>query len=59
MNLAFRRLLGRLPSDAERATALKYVETEATAADFKQQQVQRWSQLVQALLGSVDFRYVN
>lgn len=59
VNLAFRRLLGRLPSDAERTTALRYIETEATAADFKQQQIQRWSQLVQALFGSVDFRYVN
>ncbi|MDB5334419.1 MAG: Protein of unknown function (DUF1553)/Protein of unknown function (DUF1549)/Planctomycete, partial [Planctomycetaceae bacterium] len=59
VNLVFRRLLGRFPSDAERVTALKYVELDATVADFKQQQLQRWGQLIQALFGSVDFRYVN
>ncbi|MES2790788.1 MAG: DUF1553 domain-containing protein [Planctomycetota bacterium] len=59
VDLVFRRLLGRFPTATERTTALKYVETDASAADFKQQQTQRWSQLVQALFASVDFRYVD
>ena len=58
VELVFRRLLGRFPSAAERTTALQYVQSSATAADFKQQSL-RWGQLVQALMGSVDFRYVN
>lgn len=56
IDLAFRRLLGRLPTAAERTTALKYVQSESTDAKEK---AQRWSQLVQAIFGSLDFRYVN
>lgn len=58
IELAFRRLLGRFPSAAERATALQYVQSTGTVADLNQQSL-RWGQLVQALMGSVDFRYVN
>ncbi len=57
VDLAFRRLLGRFPTDAERATALKYIQTKAAASD--KEQLQRWSQLIQALFGTTDFRYVN
>ena len=59
VDLTFRRLLGRFPSDAERTTALKYVQVESSSADIKEQQLQRWTQLLQAVMGSVDFRYVN
>lgn len=56
VDLAFRRLLGRLPTEAERTTALKYVQTDSTEGKGK---AQRWNQLVQAIFGSLDFRYVN
>ena len=59
VNLAFRRLLGRNPTAPELATALQYVAPTATAETEESQRVERWAQLVQALISSLDFRYVN
>ncbi len=56
VDLTFRRLLGRYPTAVERTTVLNYVQRDANLADDK---LQRWSQLVQALFSSVDFRYVD
>ena len=53
INHAYRLSLGRLPTGAERQIALKHLAASAvnpTAA---------WTQLIQALFASPDFRYVN
>ncbi len=57
VDLAFRRLLGRLPTAAERTTALEYVQPDALPPSETPEQ--RWGQLVQALFGTLDFRYVD
>ncbi|MCC6419662.1 MAG: DUF1553 domain-containing protein [Gemmataceae bacterium] len=51
---AYRVALGRLPTDRERRLALEFLA--GAAAD---QRRTAWGQLVQALFGCVDFRYVN
>lgn len=59
INLAFRRLLGRFPTAPELAIAVKYVEPIAAAENTENHRVERWAQLVQAIVSSVDFRYLN
>ena len=56
VGLAYRRTLGREPSAAERALAGKHLSRarEAGAAELE-----AWTELMQALFGSVDFRYLN
>jgi len=54
---AFRRTLGRLPSDAEEQAVRAFLgETERLS---KKQRLARWSQMVQSLMASLDFRYVH
>jgi hypothetical protein len=57
IDAAFRQLLGRLPSSAERTQALRFVVRLPTDSD--KQARQRWSQFLQALFGTLDFRYVH
>lgn len=57
VNAAFRRVLGRLPGPAEREQAMKFLS--ADPAESEQQKLERWSRFVQALFGTMDFRYVD
>jgi len=50
---AYRLALGRAPTEAERAIALKFIGSQADSAD------KAWAQFYQALFASLDFRYVN
>ncbi|MEX2171576.1 MAG: PSD1 and planctomycete cytochrome C domain-containing protein [Pirellulales bacterium] len=52
VELAFREALGRRPTDAEAAIAMQSIEGH-------QDRVVAWEQLFQALLGCLDFRYLN
>jgi hypothetical protein len=45
---AYRLVLGRSPTDGERAVAVKYVHAKSD-----------WAGLVHALFASADFRFVN
>lgn len=57
---AYRRALGRPPTERERALARQFVndgEGDATAEGAAR--LEAWSQLHQALFASVDFRYLN
>ncbi len=53
---AFRLTLGRMPSEKERAIASKYLDEQGV--DSKNR-LETWSQFVQMLFASVDFRYVE
>jgi hypothetical protein len=48
----YRQTLGRLPTDAERQAVLRHVHHAADTAEA-------WARVVQSLLASVEFRYVN
>ncbi len=52
----YRVALGRLPSDAERRRAEKFL---AEVGGKEKERPDAWAQLVQALFASIDFRYVN
>ena len=54
---AYRRVLGRLPSESERKLVLAYVN-DVDAAD-KKAEVQAWTDIVHGLFASIDFRYAN
>jgi hypothetical protein len=57
---AYRRALGRPPTERERVLARQFVndgEGDATAEGAAR--LEAWSQLHQALFASVDFRYLN
>jgi len=71
---AYERILGRPPTAAERDLALEYLaspgaasEPDRTSAESPpraseqaiQERVARWTGFCQALLGSLDFRYLN
>jgi hypothetical protein len=51
---AYRLALGRPPSEAERTIGLSFV---ASGPESQADRVEKWASLVQALFGSVDFRY--
>jgi len=53
---AFRTTLGRAPTDAERATCVKFL---ATAGDSGERRLEGWAELYQSLFGCVDFRYLE
>ena len=53
---AYRIILGRSPTDAERAIALRHI---AAAGSEAAQQREAWAQFCQALFAGPDFRYVN
>ncbi|MDB5385201.1 MAG: Protein of unknown function (DUF1553)/Protein of unknown function (DUF1549)/Planctomycete [Planctomycetaceae bacterium] len=57
IELAFRLVLGRLPSHSERVQSVKYVSI--ANLESEQQKLERWSRFVQALFGTLDFRYVD
>lgn len=57
--LAYRQTLGRMPTARERALALDYVQISASEPDAVQRRQENWSQLIQCLFASVDFRYLN
>jgi hypothetical protein len=52
---AYRIALGRLPTEKERAIALRFVSDAGTPA----QRLAAWERFHQALFASIDFRYVN
>jgi len=54
---AWRLTLSRLPSPAERETALRFI-AGFSAGDVKAAEV-CWTQLFQSLFATLDFRYVN
>ena len=61
IDLAYRRTVGRLPTDAERTLAIRYIgnfkpskPTEPTA-----QRLEAWTRFYQTLFASLDFRYVH
>jgi hypothetical protein len=58
---AYSLALGRIPNDAERQRALKYVRQFAEAAKdpTKVTPIDPWTALCQALFASAEFRYVN
>lgn len=59
VDAAYRLVLGRWPTDAERQLVLNFVQTPASegAADGGRQKL--WAQFYQSLFASVDFRYLN
>jgi hypothetical protein len=61
LDLAYRRTLGRLPTEAERDLALHYIRSlkSSTKADPNTARLQAWSRLYQSLLASIDFRYLH
>jgi hypothetical protein len=56
---AYRAALGRLPTDNERALALKFVATPADGGDGNAHQLEAWAQLYQVIFSCMDFRYLN
>jgi hypothetical protein len=57
IELAYRRALGRMPTDTEKQLALRYVgEPEADADDAR---LAVWSAFQQTLFACIDFRYVK
>jgi cytochrome c553 len=57
IDMAFRRVLGRPPKSNERIQALNFVTAETM--ETEKQKAQRWSRFVQALFGTLDFRYLD
>jgi hypothetical protein len=53
---AFRLTLGRLPTDLEEQTVAAFVA--GSEAVLPEERLTRWTQVVQSLLGTLDFRYV-
>jgi Protein of unknown function (DUF1553)/Protein of unknown function (DUF1549)/Planctomycete cytochrome C len=54
----YRRALGRLPSHAERQAAMQFLAV-AGSPDDEAARLVRWSTLCQALIGCIDFRYID
>jgi hypothetical protein len=54
---AFRRILGRPPTDLEEQTAREFLAENPPKSEG--QRVIRWSQLVQSLVCTLDFRYLK
>ena len=54
---AFRLILGRPPTDEEEQTAREFLTENPPQTE--QQHLLRWSQLVQSLICTLDFRYLN
>jgi len=59
LELAYRRILGRRPTDAEQRAALDYLAANRPAGADGPSQEAIWTQLAQALFASLDFRYVE
>jgi hypothetical protein len=56
ITLAYRRTLGRPPSDGELALTRHHLQSSRQA---DANEVEVWTEFVQALFGSLDFRYLN
>ena len=61
LQLAFRRTLGRLPTEPERAASVGFLDASAadTADSDPAERLRRWTQLMQALFCTLDFRYLH
>jgi hypothetical protein len=57
--LAYRRMLGRPPTGAEQRAALDYLAANCPADAAAPVRETTWTQVVQALFASLDFRYVE
>ena len=58
----YRQAMGRLPSERERQTALRYVrsfQSSSAGTSAHDRQLLAWSTLIQTLIGSIDFRFVR
>jgi len=58
----YRQAMGRLPREGERQMALRYIrgfQSASAAATAREKQLLGWSTLIQALMGSIDFRFVR
>jgi len=58
IRLAYRTVLGRLPSESELAQAARLLDI-SPESDAGSRRQQAWAQFYQALFASPDFRYVN
>ena len=54
---AFRVILGRLPTDEEERLVTAFVSTDEGGST--EEQLDRWTHVVQSLFGSLDFRYLH
>jgi len=59
LELAYRRIVGRRPTGIERRAALDYLAANRPATGDPSAQEAIWTQLVQAIFASLDFRYVE
>ncbi|MHC5536791.1 DUF1553 domain-containing protein, partial [Singulisphaera rosea] len=58
IDLAYRIVLGRPPTDRERRIAIRFLEAEHDL-DAREAKVESWSMLIQSLFGSIDFLYTK
>ena len=56
-DLAYRWVLGRLPTEGERAVVLKYVQGFQGTGQTAERD--SWTPIFHGLFASMDFRYVN
>lgn len=56
---AFRLTLGRLPSQTERDAVLRFLDQAAPHNAGSEQTLRAWSQAIQSLYASLDFRYLE
>jgi len=56
---AYRRVLGRAPTEPERRLAERFVGPSAGGPAEEARRLETWAQLHQSLFASVDFRYLN
>ncbi len=64
INLAYRRTLGRPPTEAEQQVAIQFLQRTTSASDSKggasqTPELEAWTTLVQSLFASIDFRYLR
>jgi hypothetical protein len=57
VDVAYRRTLGRLPTDGEKALVLRYLD--GVAKGPRDAELQAWTSVFHGLFASIDFRYVN
>jgi hypothetical protein len=61
IELAYRRTLGRTPTDTERTLAIRYISgfKPSKPTDPTAQRLQAWTRFYHTLFASLDFRYVH
>ena len=61
IDLAYRRTVGRLPTDTERLLAIRYISNfkPSKPTEPTDQRLQAWTRFYQTLFASLDFRYVH